>query len=44
MKKKNIMTAALSLSLVGVIAVGGTLAYFTDQAETKVNAFTTGKG
>ena len=43
MKKKNIMTAALSLSLVGVIAVGGTLAYFTDQAETKVNAFTTGK-
>ena len=43
MKKKNIMTAALSLSLVGVIAVGGTLAYFTDQAETKVNSFTTGK-
>lgn len=43
MKKKNLLTAALSLSLVGVIAVGGTLAYFTDQAETKVNAFTTGK-
>lgn len=43
MKKKNILTAALSLSLVGVIAVGGTLAYFTDQSETKTNAFTTGK-
>ena len=43
MKKRNILTVALSLSLVGVIAVGGTLAYFTDQAETKVNAFTTGK-
>lgn len=43
MKKKNILTVALSACLVGVIAVGGTLAYFTDQAETKVNAFTTGK-
>ena len=37
------MTVALSACLVGVIAVGGTLAYFTDQAETKVNSFTTGK-
>lgn len=43
MKKKNLLTVALSACLVGVIAVGGTLAYFTDQAETKVNAFTTGK-
>lgn len=43
MKKKNLLTVALSACLVGVIAVGGTLAYFTDQSETKVNAFTTGK-
>lgn len=43
MKKKNLLTIALSACLVGVIAVGGTLAYFTDQSETKVNAFTTGK-
>lgn len=43
MKKKNLLTVALSACLVGVIAVGGTLAYFTDQSETKSNAFTTGK-
>lgn len=42
MKKKNIMTAALSLSLVGVIAVGGTLAYFTDTTDTSDNVFVTG--
>lgn len=43
MKKRNLLVAALSLCLVAVIAVGGTLAYFTDQTETAVNAFTTGK-
>lgn len=42
MKKKNIMTAALSLSLVGVIAVGGTLAYFTDKSDLRTNVFVTG--
>ena len=42
MKKKNILTAALSLSLVGVIAVGATLAYFTDTTGTQTNVFTTG--
>lgn len=43
MKKRNLLVAALSLCLVAVIAVGGTLAYFTDQTETVVNAFTTGE-
>lgn len=42
MKKKNILTAALSLALVAVIAVGATLAYFTAQAGEVVNTFTTG--
>ena len=42
MKKKNILTAALSLALVAVIAVGATLAYFTDKADEVVNTFTTG--
>lgn len=42
MKKKNVMTAALSLSLVGVIAVGGTLAYFTDKSDLRTNVFVTG--
>ena len=43
MKKRNLLVAALSLCLIAIIAVGGTLAYFTDQTETAVNAFTTGK-
>lgn len=43
MKKRNLLVAVLSLCLVAVIAVGGTLAYFTDQTETVVNAFTAGK-
>lgn len=42
MKKKNLLTAALSLSLVGVIAVGGTLAYFTDKSDLRTNVFVTG--
>ncbi len=42
MKKKNLLTAALSLSLIGVIAVGGTLAYFTDKTDAKTNTFTAG--
>lgn len=43
MKKRNLLVAALSLCLVAVIAVGGTLAYFTDKTDTVVNTFTTGK-
>lgn len=43
MKKRNLLMAAMSLCLVAIIAVGGTLAYFTDKAGTVVNTFTTGK-
>lgn len=43
MKKKNILTAAVSLSLVAVIGVGATLAYFTDTTDTATNVFTTGQ-
>ena len=42
MKKRNILTAALSLALVAVIAVGATLAYFTAQTDAVHNTFTTG--
>lgn len=42
MKTKNILMMALSLSLVAVITVGGTLAYFTASAKPKQNVFTTG--
>lgn len=42
MKKKNVLTIALSLCLAAVIAVGATLAYFTDSTDQKQNAFTTG--
>ena len=42
MKKKNLLTAALSLSLVAVITVGATLAYFTDTTDAQTNVFTTG--
>lgn len=46
MKKRNVMTMALSLAMVGVIAVGGTLAYLTatDEAVTNTFAFVTGEG
>lgn len=39
MKKKNVLTMALSVSLVGVIAVGGTLAYLTSTTATVTNTF-----
>lgn len=46
MKKRNVMTMALSLAMVGVIAVGGTLAYLTatDGSVTNTFAFVTGEG
>lgn len=44
MKKKNVLMTALSLTLVGVIAAGSTLAYLTSQSETLTNTFTVGKG
>lgn len=43
MKTKNLLMMALSLCLIAVIAVGGTLAYFTANADLKENVFTTGK-
>lgn len=43
MNKKNILTAAVSLSLVACLSIGATLAYFTDQTENAANVFTTGK-
>lgn len=40
MKKRNVMTMALSLAMVGVIAVGGTLAYLTATDGSVTNTFT----
>lgn len=42
MKKKNILSIVLALALVAVLAVGATLAYFTDK-DTTTNTFTMGK-
>lgn len=39
MNKKNIVTAAVSLALVGVMAIGGTLAYLTDNSGPVTNKF-----
>ena len=39
MKKKNILTAAVSAALVAVLAVGATLAYLTDNSGTVSNKF-----
>ena len=39
MKKRNVMTMALSLALVGVIGVGSTLAYLTAKDGTLTNTF-----
>lgn len=43
MKKKNLLMMALSLCLVAVVAVGGTLAYLSDSAESVTNTFTFGE-
>lgn len=43
MKKKNILMIALSLCLIAVIAVSGTLAYFTDTTDASTNTFTMGQ-
>lgn len=43
MTKKNILTAAVSLSLVACLSIGATLAYFTDSTDGKKNVFETGK-
>ena len=44
MKKKNVLMMAMSLVLVAVIAVGGTLAYLTSDTKTLTNTFTVGTG
>lgn len=44
MKKKKLMMAAVSASLVGVVAIGGTLAYLSDKSNTVTNTFNVGKG
>ncbi len=41
MNKRKLLSLALSLSMVAILAVGGTLAYFTD-TDAKVNTFTVG--
>ncbi len=42
MKKKTILVAAIAVMLVAALVVGGTLAYFTDKTDAKVNTFTVG--
>lgn len=44
MKKKKLLTAVMSLALVGVVAVGGTLAYLSDTSNEVKNTFTVGQG
>lgn len=41
MNKRKLLSLALSLSMVAILAVGGTLAYFTD-TDAKVNTFKVG--
>lgn len=42
MKKKNLILTLTAVMLAFAIGVGGTIAYFTDTTESKVNAFTVG--
>ena len=42
MKKNRTKIVALSAALIGVLAIGGALAYFTD-GDTATNTFTVGK-
>lgn len=44
MKRKNIAAMATSIALVGVVAVGGTLALLTSGPKSVTNTFTVGKG
>lgn len=41
--RRNLFVSLLSLALVCVVAIGATLAYFTDKTEVAQNVFTTGK-
>lgn len=42
MNKKKLGTGLLALALVGVVGIGGSLAWFTD-TDNRTNTFTTGK-
>lgn len=44
MKKKKLLTTAMSMALVGVVAVGGTLAYLSDKSNEVKNTFNVGNG
>lgn len=44
MKKNKLMMAVVSASLVGVVAVGGTLAYLSSQSDMVTNTFNLGSG
>lgn len=44
MKKKKLMMATVSASLVGVVAIGGTLAYLSDKSNMVTNTFNVGSG
>lgn len=44
MKKKKLLTTVMSLALVGVVAVGGTLAYLSDKSNEVKNTFNVGNG
>ena len=44
MKKRKIMMSVMSAALVGVVAIGGTLAYLSDTTEKVVNTFNVGAG
>ena len=41
MNKKKILVLAMTLSMVAILAIGGTIAYFTD-TDIQTNVFTTG--
>ena len=43
MKRKSLLTLALSLSLVAVVSVGSTLAYLSTKTDVVTNTFTVGK-
>ena len=42
MSKRKILLVAAALCMIAILAVGGTLAYFTDTTEVKNNVFTVG--
>ena len=44
MKKRKIMMSAMSAALVGVVAIGGTLAYLSAQSNQVTNTFNVGAG